>query len=159
MRFEKVSLHEFARWFPNDTQEDIVKAYDNIKLPQRATPGSAGYDFFVPVDYVLRPGVDHMIPTGVKVVLDPGYFLMCVPRSSYGVKYNLRLLNTVGVVDEDFVNGDTEGHIFFPLTADRQIDMCAGDRFMQGIIMKYGVVENDTPIKNERIGGCGSTGG
>ena len=47
-RFEKVSLRRFvADWvatFPQQTVEQAVAAYERIRLPERATSGSAGYD-------------------------------------------------------------------------------------------------------------------
>lgn len=55
-KFEKVSFEQFKDGW-NDTfekteynrkEEQLREIYDNIKLPMRATAGSAGYDFFVP---------------------------------------------------------------------------------------------------------------
>ena len=49
-KFEKVSFDRFQKdWlkaFPET--EDVQAVYDSIVLPQRATAGSAGYDFYVP---------------------------------------------------------------------------------------------------------------
>lgn len=46
-KFEKVSFDRFQKdWlkaFPET--EDVQAVYDSIVLPQRATAGSAGYDF------------------------------------------------------------------------------------------------------------------
>ena len=36
------------------TEEEIKEIYDQIKLPKRATRGSAGYDFFSTVDFELK---------------------------------------------------------------------------------------------------------
>ena len=38
-------------------------AYERIKLPKRATKGSAGYDFYAPFDFTLKPGETIKIPT------------------------------------------------------------------------------------------------
>ena len=52
-RFEKVSVQQFVTdWittFPQQTVEQAVYAYEHIKLPARATSGSAGYDIYAPV--------------------------------------------------------------------------------------------------------------
>ena len=49
-KFEKVSFEQFKRdWedtFPKVLPEEIQKIYKGIKLPKRATTGSAGYDFY-----------------------------------------------------------------------------------------------------------------
>ena len=163
MRFEKVSFIEFRRHFPDgyDGYKEAKEAYEQIKLPQRATSGSAGYDFYLPQNLCIAGGCSHVatIPTGVRVWLDPGCFLMCVPRSGLGFKHGLRLKNTTGIIDEDFVMGESEGHILAAITTDSPVSLHAGDRFMQGIIVKYGVTEDDCPMNDKRTGGVGSTGG
>jgi len=166
--FYKVSFEQFmkdcksvncsgALWFAKD--EKIREFYDAVKLPQRATEGSAGYDFYIPYDsffYTMQP---VLIPTGVGVRLNPGTFLMCVPRSGLGFKYGMRLRNSVGVIDEDYSSAENEGHIMASIRCEEPFELKQGDRFMQGIIVNYGTVSDDAPIKNIRSGGFGSTGG
>ena len=57
-QFHKVSFEQFKEsWddsFPGASEEEIKEIYDQIKLPKRATRGSAGYDFFSPVDFELK---------------------------------------------------------------------------------------------------------
>lgn len=61
-KFEKVSFEQFKKdWqgeHPQDTEEVIREIYDGIRLPKRATAGSAGYDFFAPAAFTLKPGED-----------------------------------------------------------------------------------------------------
>ena len=58
-KFEKVSKEQFTKdWlncFPESTIEVIEEIYGNIKLPERKTSGSAGYDFHSPIDFTLKP--------------------------------------------------------------------------------------------------------
>ena len=167
-KFEKVSFEQFlkdcksletsgALWFADD--EKIREIYDAIKLPRRATDGSAGYDFYMPFTGSFIKEVPVMIPTGIRVLLDHGTFLMCVPRSGLGFKYGMALRNTVGVIDEDYSNSDNEGHIMAMMTTENSVLLPTGDRFMQGIIVRYATTEDDDPIKRNRNGGFGSTGG
>ena len=146
-----------ALWFASEV--DIRKTYDAIQLPRRATDGSAGYDFYMPFAASFISVNPTMIPTGIRVKLDPGTFLMCVPRSGLGFKYGMQLRNSVGIIDEDYANADNEGHIAAKITTEEPFMLDAGDRFMQGIIVRYGTVENDEPIAGKRTGGFGSTGG
>lgn len=130
-----------------------------IKLPARATFASAGYDIYAPINFVLHPGAVITIPTGLKVELDPFKFLMIVPRSSLGFKYQLGLVNTVGIVDRDYYNNpDNEGHIMVRLInrGDKDCRIFAGTAFCQGIIMPYYTCRDDEVYTN-RIGGFGST--
>ena len=89
--FEKVSLEQFTKdWlkaFP-DTQ-DVKSVYDSIKLPTRATVGSAGYDFFSPLSFKLKPGETIKIPTGIRVWMEDNWVLKCYPRSGLGFKFRL----------------------------------------------------------------------
>lgn len=166
--FQKVSYEQFrktcmdlecggALWFAGD--DEIKKYYDALQLPRRAEPGSAGYDFYVPFKTVFTSVSPVLIPTGIRVLLDPGTFLMCVPRSGLGFKYGMRLRNSVGVIDESYCFADNEGHIMAKITTEEPFTLNAGDRFMQGIIVNYGIVVDDNPIKDTRNGGFGSTGG
>ena len=121
-RFEKVSLRRFvADWiaaFPQQTVEQAVAAYERIRLPERATSGSAGYDLFAPVGFELGAGEGIKIPTGLRVLIEEGWVLTIYPRSGLGFKYRFQLDNSVGVIDSDYARSDNEGHIFMRMTND-----------------------------------------
>lgn len=162
MRFEKVSKEQYLKDSEGDTIRitDKVEAYDNLKLPKRATKKSAGYDFYAPYGFTLRPGESVKLATGIRALLDDNKFLMCVPRSSYGFKYKVQLDNTVGIIDADYSESDNEGHIHLKITNDCREDKVlvvnAGDAYMQGIIIPYFIVEDDNTT-SQRNGGIGST--
>lgn len=159
-RFEKVSLEQFLQSFDNKNNEEISSIYNDIKLPLRATKGSAGYDFYAPFDISLKPGQTIKIPTGIRVNMLDNYVLKLYPRSGLGFKYRLQLNNTVGIIDSDYYYSDNEGHIFAKITNDsnegKEIFIAKGTGFMQGIFVEYGITYNDdaTEIRN---GGFGST--
>ena len=133
--------------------------YDDIILPKRATTGSAGYDFFIPYDLTIKPNESVKIETNVRCKMDKEYVLMIFPRSSLGFKYKLQLDNTVGIVDSDYFNALNEGHIIVAFTnhSDKTLDLKKGDRFAQGVFLKFGITIDDN-VNNERSGGYGSTG-
>lgn len=163
-KFHKVSYEQFLEgWkdtFPETTEEKVKEIYEQIRLPKRATAGSAGYDFFSPVDFTVAPGQEIKIPTGIRVEMEPEWVLKCYPRSGLGFKYRLQLNNTVGIIDSDYFYSDNEGHIFAKLTndsrEDKTLELKAGEGFMQGIFVEYGITVDDdaTGIRN---GGFGST--
>lgn len=168
-KFEKVSWSQFQKDFIDtfgdniETDINIVKdIYNNIQLPTRATTGSAGYDFKSPIDFTLNPGETIKMPTGIRVKIDEGWVLKCYPRSGLGFKYRLQLNNTVGIIDSDYYYSDNEGHIFSKLTNDsregKTVEISAGDGFMQGIFVEYGITLDDC-VDNVRNGGFGSTTG
>ena len=110
-KFEKVSFTQFKEgWmdtFGEASEEKLREIYGGIRLPRRATKGSAGYDFFAPADFTLRPGETVKIPTGIRAKMEEEWVLKCYPRSGLGFKYRLQLNNTVGIIDSDYYYSDT----------------------------------------------------
>ena len=163
-KFHKVSEERFvADWkdtFPETQESSITEIYNEIKLPARATAGSAGYDFYAPVDLTLNPGETVKIPTGIRVEMEQDWVLKCYPRSGLGFKYRLQLNNTVGIIDSDYFYSDNEGHIFAKITNDsnegKSVSIQADTGFMQGIFVEYGITVDDD-AKGVRNGGFGST--
>lgn len=157
-QFHKVSANEYIKARIN--AKDCDKEYSAISLPRRATAGSAGYDFFAPFDFVLKPGESAKIPTAVRAEMADGWVLMLFPRSSLGFKYRLQMDNTVGIIDSDYFYADNEGHIFIRITNDsregKTLEIKAGEAFAQGVFLPFGITEDDN-VKDIRKGGFGST--
>ena len=97
-KFYKVSKKQYLKSFDDKNNEEILSIYDDILLPKRATFGSAGYDFFAPYSFTLKPSDTILIPTGIKVKIEDGWFLALFPRSGQGFKYRLQLDNSVGKI-------------------------------------------------------------
>ena len=155
--FEKVSKSQFeSAWEMGSWQE----VYENIKLPKRATSGSAGYDFYAPVGFELAPGETIKIPTGIRAKMEDGWVLKIYPRSGLGFKYRIQLNNTVGIIDSDYYYSDNEGHIFIKITNDsnegKVLTLKQGEGFAQGIFIEYGITFDDD-ADGVRNGGFGST--
>ena len=122
--------------FGEQYTEDQIKAlYEEIKLPKRATAGSAGYDFYAPDDFVIEPGKTIKIPTGIRVEMEENWVLKCYPRSGLGFKFRLQLNHT---------------------NENKTVELGKGTGFMQGIFVEYGITVDDdaTAVRN---GGFGST--
>ena len=62
--------------------EDI---YNAIRLPKRATRGSAGYDFFAPTEIRLAPGESIKLPTGIRAEMEEDWVLKIVLRAADSV--------------------------------------------------------------------------
>lgn len=150
--FEQISKTQFENDCPTGD-------YDKIKLPVRATNNSAGYDFYMTQDVTLSPKESTVIPTGIRWYTDGQFFLMIVPRSGLGFKYQLGLANTVGIIDADYYNADNEGHIMVKLVnnGDKPVSIKHGERFCQGIIIPYLTQTYDSILSNNRTGGFGSS--
>ena len=161
-KFEKVSREKFVLgWaYAFNTAVGVYDTFDSIKLPKRATSGSAGYDFYAVKSVKLAPGESVKMPTGIRVKMEEGWVLKIYPRSGLGFKYRLQLCNTVGIIDSDYYFSDNEGHILIKITNDskdgKTVSIKKGDAFAQGVFVEYGITVDDdaTEIRN---GGFGST--
>ena len=113
-----------------------------------------------PFTFEMRPGETMKIPTGIRVKIDEGWWLGCLPRSGLGFKFRMQFDNTMGVIDSDYYFSDNEGHIFAKITNDSKsqkiVHVEAGNGFMQAIFIPYGITYSDdaTGVRN---GGMGST--
>ena len=151
--FELVTINEYVK-------KRKSEEYKEIKQPSRATANTAGYDFYLPYELMIAAHEAVIISTGIKAYMPSDEFLMIVIRSSLGFKMGLRLRNQVGIIDSDYYNNvDNEGHILVAIenTSDKEVCLHQGDRFAQGIFMKYQIVDNEQMIVNKRAGGIGST--
>ena len=163
-KFEKVSLNQFIKDFKDSFNnlkgQEIIDIYNQIILPKRATKGSAGYDFYTPINISLKPNETIKIPTGIRVKIEDGWFLAIFPRSGLGFKYRLQLNNTVGIIDADYYNANNEGHIMIKMTnatnENKTVEVNALQGFAQGIFMPFGITIDDE-ANESRTGGFGST--
>lgn len=182
-QFEKVSFEQFKKDYlhallsdanyedlTKSEESELIQAYETIKLPIRATTGSAGYDFASPIDFILNPGESIMIPTGIRVNIDEGWYLGIFPKSGLGFKYRVQLDNTVGIIDSDYYYSDNQGHIMVKITNNSKSSRITnnnntynpaivnhGKAFVQGIFIPFGVTYDDQ-VDGIRNGGFGSTG-
>ena len=132
-KFHKVSLEQFMSAvkdeFPEYSEADIKDIYENIELPKRATKGSAGYDFYSPVDVVIQPGERCLVWTDVKSYMQENEVLMLYVRSSIGVKKGVVLSNGTGIIDSSYYsNPGNDGNIGISLfnTSDKEVHILAG---------------------------------
>ena len=155
-KFQKVSLEQFIKDVDVVNVEEI---YNDTPLPKRATKGSAGYDFVCPIDIEIKPNEMIKIPTGIRCYMEQGYVLNIYPRSSLGMKYQMYLTNTTGIIDSDYYNAKNEGHIIVSIVnkGDKILKINKGERFVQGIFLKYYTVIEEE-VLDQRNGGFGSTG-
>ncbi|MEG1581529.1 MAG: deoxyuridine 5'-triphosphate nucleotidohydrolase [Clostridia bacterium] len=164
-RFEKISYGQFEKdykeQYPSMKSAEIKDIYDKIVLPARATKSSAGYDFYSPISFTLKPNETIKILSGIKCFILDNWMLSLYPKSGLGFKFRLQLNNTVGIIDADYYNNiNNEGHIQFKLTnasnENKVVEINSGAGFAQGVFLEYGVVIGDVANK-ERVGGFGST--
>ena len=143
---------------------EIAKGWEDkgINLPVRKTKHSAGYDVEAAEDIVIPPytpgAKPTLIPTGLKAYCMEDEWYMLVNRSG-GPKKGFVMANSIGVIDSDYYNNETnDGHFYFQYWNFNNEDLVIhkGDVVGQVIFQKYLLVDNDE-ADGVRTGGFGST--
>lgn len=122
---------------------------------KRETKHSAGYDISVLETKIIEPKEFYVFETEANFKIKEDEFAMIVPRSSIGIKKNLMLMNTVGIIDSDFYPNTIK--MALVNYGNEPVEIKSGDRVAQAIILKYETLENEETPTKERTGGIGST--
>lgn len=137
----------------------------NVKSPERANPGDAGIDFFMPSDLGpvdLGHGESALIPSGVKVDVPHGWALVFFNKSGVASKKRLDVLACV--VDHGYKG---ECHISLINNGHATQRLNPGDKLVQGVLLPIGLsVPTETSpdqmwqetVGDRGAGGFGSTG-
>lgn len=161
--FEPVSIDKIMKNVLKVKEEGKPNVYatDRVIMPLRGTKNSAGYDFFnpIPKDIVIPAGGKVLIWTNIKAYMQESEMLVAVVRSSMGIKLDLILSNTLGIIDMDYYNNpDNEGNIGISLRnmGDGDVTIKSGDSIAQLIFIPF-LVSDNCNTDNERLSGIGST--
>jgi len=137
----------------------IKKVHADAIIPEYKTEGAAGCDITAVEEVTIKPNESFLVRTGLSIECPQGYFVMLAPRSSFVLKKNLDVPNSVGIIDSDY-----RGEILMSLrnlgTEDAVIEK--GERI--GQILFIPVVQADFEVVEELTetqrgaGGFGSTG-
>lgn len=131
------------------------KLSDSATMPERATKGSAGYDISASETVTIQPGEIKLVSTGLAVQMEQDDVMLLIDRSSNPRKRGLVLSNSVGVIDHDYFPNEFKG--MFTNITDKPVTIEVGQRIMQAVFVKYGLVDDDNAA-GQRTGGFGSTG-
>lgn len=132
-------------------------AHKDAQEPRRATKGSIAYDVYA-VDDGEEVGRCLMYDTGIKLgKLPKGCGVKLYPRSSIS-KTDLRLANSVGLIDADYPDTIKVCFDFFTDVSFGDLKRYKkGDRIAQLCIEKFIIEEDEIKPIMAREGGFGST--
>jgi len=136
---------------------------EGLPLPAYETGGSAGMDLRAAVaedaPVTLAPGARALVPTGLKIALDPGYEAQVRPRSGLALKHGLTCLNSPGTIDSDY-RGEVgvilinHGQEPFVIRRGERIAQMVIARHEQATMVEVGALDETA----RGAGGFGSTG-
>ena len=161
----------------------VYKTRDNAQIPEYATLGSACFDIkacfttgervrsYTPFNkeveipigkngLAITPGTRVLIPTGLIFDIPINHVMEMFIRSSVATKLGLTLVNSVGIIDSDYVD---ETHIIVHNCSDTVVHVHDGDRLAQCRLaevtqQEIKEVKKKPGQKTDRKGGIGSTG-
>ena len=137
----------------------INKSKNN--LPFYATKGSAGMDVYSNEELELGPLSTTIVKTGLFVKIPEGYEIQVRPRSGLSAKSSLRIANSPGTIDSDYLG---EIGIIIDNISDTYHHLIKkGERIAQLVLKKveqieWEEVEEFSEITERNTGGFGSTG-
>ena len=130
-------------------------------LPFYATKGSAGMDVYSNEDLELEPLSTTIVKTGLFVKIPEGYEIQVRPRSGLSAKSSLRIANSPGTIDSDYL-GEI-GIIVDNTSQTFSYTVKKGERIAQLVLKKveqieWEEVEEFSETTERNTGGFGSTG-
>ena len=137
----------------------INKSKNN--LPFYATKGSAGVDVYSNEELELEPLSTTIVKTGLFVKIPEGYEIQVRPRSGLSAKSSLRIANSPGTIDSDYL-GEI-GIIVDNTSQTFSYTVKKGERIAQLVLKKveqieWEEVEEFSETTERNTGGFGSTG-
>lgn len=133
-----------------------------VNPPARKTIGSCGYDLYCPEDIEMSPYDNEWLKIDLGIKLDvgdipDGYCGLIMPRSSIGMKYGLKLSNTIGVIDSDYTMDTIKAALKVDCTQPI-VRLQKNERILQMVIVPFGIIPSEQVPTQQRTGGIGSTG-
>ena len=132
----------------------FVKMSANVITPTRATGGSVGLDFYSPVDYMIPPHSQLLIPTQIKLQISLGYYGRLASKSGLAILHQLHV--EAGVIDPDYTR---EIMVLMINAAPRDYSIKKGDPIAQLILEKVSIPIlreiKEIPPTDRGAHGCG----
>ena len=154
--------NNFAETLANRRIIDVPfqKLSDTAIMPQYAHTSDACCDIYADEDIILAAGETKAISTGIAIAVPDGYVVHIYPRSGLSLKSNLRLANSVGVIDAGY-RDEIKVPIWNSGKEDFKIEK--GMRIAQMCIeespaIEFTEIDDVKTIQGDRHGGFGSTG-
>lgn len=138
----------------------VQKLTETAIIPTYSHTTDACADIYADEDAIILPGCTAAISTGIALAIPDGFVVHVYARSGLSLKTNLRLANSVGIIDAGYRdelkilcwNAGTE-----PITIEKGMRIAQMD-IMQSPAIEFHEVKNVKDFGEDRMGGFGSSG-
>ena len=138
----------------------IQRLTETAIIPTYSHSTDACADIYADEDAIILPGCTAAISTGIALAIPDGFVVHVYARSGLSLKTNLRLANSVGIIDAGYRdelkilcwNAGTE-----PITIEKGMRIAQMD-IMQSPAIEFHEVKNVKDFGEDRMGGFGSSG-
>ena len=138
----------------------IQRLTETAIIPTYSHSTDACADIYADEDAIILPGCTAPISTGIALAIPDGFVVHVYARSGLSLKTNLRLANSVGIIDAGYRdelkilcwNAGTE-----PITIEKGMRIAQMD-IMQSPAIEFHEVKNVKDFGEDRMGGFGSSG-
>ena len=135
------------------------RIHPDAALPAYAHPSDAGMDLRSVADVTIPRFGRALVPTGLVVLLPPGYEIQVRPRSGLALKKGVTVLNSPGTIDAGYRG---EIGVILANFGEEAFEVKKGDKVAQLVlapVTQAAVEETDVVDATDRgAGGFGSTG-
>ena len=118
-----------------------IKRFDKqFPLPSGES-GAACFDLICRETVTIQPKELKPVPQNIALKVPDGHALLLFSRSSTPIRKGLMMANSVGVVDPFYCGDNDENLAFLYNFTDKPVTVEAGDRVVQGMIIKVESVQ------------------
>lgn len=127
--------HAYGVWYYGRMDIPIKRFDSTFPLPA-PTEGAACFDLICRETVTVPPHAIKPIAQNIALRVPEGHALLLFSRSSTPLRKGLMLANSVAVIDP-FYDGDNDEILAFVLNiTEKPVTVEAGDKIIQGMIMK-----------------------
>lgn len=136
----------------------IARLSADVRLPEQARPGDAGFDIYSNDHVIVKPGQSILLPTGLKMEIPEGWCGQINPRSGLASKKKI-------VVGARIIDSGYRGEIMINIHNNGDNDYEINHRTAVAQILFLPVLTEIAEVKESEMsdtvrgkGGFGSTG-
>lgn len=118
-----------------------IERFDKSYPLPSSDAGAACFDLICRETVTIPPHEIKAVPQNVALQIPKGHALLLFSRSSTPMRKGLMLANGVGVADPFYCGDKDENLAFLINITDKPVTVAAGDKVVQGMIIKTETVE------------------